>query len=67
MFSVTKERYEVIFKGTQTKDFEETDPKQVLWLEYQFKCKPGNVKRRPCIISPYHYRLGNFSIIIYPI
>ncbi len=20
-------------------------------------CKPGQVSRRPCIISPYHYRL----------
>ena len=27
------------------------------WEEYQFNCKPGDVKRRPCLISPYHYRL----------
>lgn len=27
------------------------------WLEYEFKCKPGNVSRVPCLISPYHYRL----------
>ena len=25
--------------------------------EYEFKCKPGSVTRRPCVISPYHYRL----------
>ena len=27
------------------------------WLEYEFKCKPGDVGRRPCLVSPYHYRL----------
>lgn len=27
------------------------------WLEIEFKCKPGAVSRRPCVISPYHYRL----------
>jgi hypothetical protein len=27
------------------------------WQEYEFKCKPGDVKRTPCIITPYHYRL----------
>ncbi|XP_022092556.1 lipase maturation factor 1-like [Acanthaster planci] len=52
--SVTKERTEVIFEGTYA-----TNPKDpsAVWLEYEFKCKPGNVTRRPCLISPYHYRL----------
>jgi len=27
------------------------------WREYEFKVKPGSVKRRPRFISPYHYRL----------
>eukprot|EP00559_Dactyliosolen_fragilissimus_P007292 CAMPEP_0184866788 /NCGR_PEP_ID=MMETSP0580-20130426/23736_1 /TAXON_ID=1118495 /ORGANISM="Dactyliosolen fragilissimus" /LENGTH=129 /DNA_ID=CAMNT_0027366655 /DNA_START=332 /DNA_END=718 /DNA_ORIENTATION=- len=27
------------------------------WKEYEFKVKPGNVKRIPRFISPYHYRL----------
>ena len=27
------------------------------WVEIEFKCKPGCLHRRPCIISPYHYRL----------
>eukprot|EP00521_Asterionellopsis_glacialis_P011450 CAMPEP_0195302310 /NCGR_PEP_ID=MMETSP0707-20130614/30875_1 /TAXON_ID=33640 /ORGANISM="Asterionellopsis glacialis, Strain CCMP134" /LENGTH=194 /DNA_ID=CAMNT_0040365525 /DNA_START=6 /DNA_END=593 /DNA_ORIENTATION=- len=27
------------------------------WKEYEFKVKPGNVKRHPRWISPYHYRL----------
>lgn len=28
-----------------------------VWREYEFQCKPGNVSRRPCVITPYHYRL----------
>lgn len=27
------------------------------WEELEFKCKPGGIGRRPCTISPYHYRL----------
>ncbi|XP_038064313.1 lipase maturation factor 1-like [Patiria miniata] len=52
--SITKERTEVIFEGTYA-----TNPKDpsAVWLEYEFICKPGNVTRRPCLISPYHYRL----------
>ncbi|XP_059835738.1 lipase maturation factor 1 isoform X1 [Hypanus sabinus] len=52
--SITKERTEVIIQGTMN-----VDPKDssALWEEYEFKCKPGNLKRRPCVISPYHYRL----------
>ncbi|XP_071481421.1 lipase maturation factor 1-like [Diadema antillarum] len=52
--SVTKVRDEVIFQGTSSRN--PNDPRAV-WLEYEFKCKPGNVTRRPCLISPYHYRL----------
>uniref|UniRef100_A0A3Q3MKL7 Lipase maturation factor n=1 Tax=Labrus bergylta TaxID=56723 RepID=A0A3Q3MKL7_9LABR len=52
--SITKERTEVIFQGTQSLD--PKDPEAV-WEEYQFLCKPGDVYRRPCLISPYHYRL----------
>ncbi|CAJ0915186.1 unnamed protein product [Ranitomeya imitator] len=52
--SVTKERTEVIIQGTSSLD--PNDPKSV-WEEYEFNCKPGNVTRRPCAISPYHYRL----------
>ncbi|KAM6951098.1 lipase maturation factor 1 [Aplochiton taeniatus] len=52
--SITKERTEVIFQGTMS-----TDPKdpQAVWEEYQFLCKPGDLYRQPCLISPYHYRL----------
>ncbi|KAG1701400.1 Lipase maturation factor 1 [Nymphon striatum] len=52
--SVTKMRSEVILQGTYSTD--PNDP-SASWLEYEFKCKPGNVTKRPCLISPYHYRL----------
>jgi len=51
--SITKERHEVVLQGTVD---DPSDPR-ARWLEYQFKCKPGDVARRPCLISPYHYRL----------
>ena len=54
--SITKVRTEVIFKGTND-DISMTDPSKIVWQEYEFKCKPGDVQRRPCLISPYHYRL----------
>ncbi|XP_032896749.1 lipase maturation factor 1 isoform X3 [Amblyraja radiata] len=52
--SITKERTEVIVQGTMNED--PNDP-SAMWEEYEFKCKPGDLKRRPCIITPYHYRL----------
>ncbi|CAH1784987.1 unnamed protein product, partial [Owenia fusiformis] len=52
--SITKERTEVIFQGTHSINPNDPDAK---WEEYEFKCKPGDVFRRPCLISPYHYRL----------
>ena len=79
--SITKQRNEVIFKGTHSSNVRDAN-----WLEYEvifylgyiltsgqtyminymliiifikmkFKCKPGDIERRPCVISPYHYRL----------
>ncbi|XP_062299097.1 lipase maturation factor 1 isoform X1 [Scomber scombrus] len=52
--SITKERTEVIFQGTLSQD--PKDP-EAIWEEYQFLCKPGDIYRQPCLISPYHYRL----------
>ena len=51
--SVDRERHEVILEGTRG------DPLagDVRWEEYDFRCKPGDVNRRPCWITPYHYRL----------
>jgi hypothetical protein len=51
--AVTRERLEIVIKGT---DAESLDP-AARWDEYEFKGKPGNVNRRPCIVSPYHWKL----------
>ena len=51
--SVGQERNEIIFEGTD--DAVITPESQ--WKAYEFKCKPGDPFRRPCVISPYHYRL----------
>jgi lipase maturation factor len=50
--SITKERYEVVIEGTD-------DPIAAApaWREYEFKGKPGDVRRRPPQIAPYHLRL----------
>ena len=47
--TVEEEREELIVEATD--DYEGP------WREYDFKVKPGNVKRIPRFISPYHYRL----------
>lgn len=52
--SITKQRTEVILQGTSSLD---PNDAAAVWEEYDFKCKPGNLTRRPCLISPYHYRL----------
>jgi Lipase maturation factor len=51
--AVTRERFEVVIKGT---DAEHADP-SAEWREYEFKGKPGDVNRPPCIVSPYHWKL----------
>ena len=51
--AVTRERFEVVIKGTAT----ETPDANAEWREYEFKGKPGDVNRRPCLVSPYHWRL----------
>jgi Lipase maturation factor len=51
--AVTRQRLEVVIKGTDAKVLDDTTQ----WHEYEFKGKPGNVRRRPCTVSPYHWRL----------
>ncbi|XP_023044907.1 lipase maturation factor 1 isoform X1 [Piliocolobus tephrosceles] len=51
---ITKERTEVILQGTASPNASAPD---AVWEDYEFKCKPGDPSRRPCLISPYHYRL----------
>ncbi|MGH9048721.1 MAG: lipase maturation factor family protein, partial [Acidimicrobiia bacterium] len=50
---ITKERYEVIVEGTD----EPALTPATAWKEYEFKGKPGDPKRRPPQIAPYHLRL----------
>jgi len=52
--SITKQRHELIIQGTDSSDPYTIDNN---WKTYEFKCKPGDPSRRPCLISPYHYRL----------
>ena len=51
--SITRDRYEIIIEGTDAEVPSDTAP----WREYEFKGKPGNPRRRPCIVSPYHWKL----------
>ncbi|HEY8041607.1 MAG TPA: lipase maturation factor family protein, partial [Polyangiaceae bacterium] len=51
--SVDRERYEVILEGTR----EEAPDASARWEEYELPCMPGDVRRRPCLVTPYHYRL----------
>ncbi|CAM9802853.1 unnamed protein product, partial [Heterosigma akashiwo] len=51
--SITKQRHEVVLMGTM-----DLHPgPAAAWREYDFLCKPGDPARRPCLITPYHYRL----------
>jgi len=47
--SVGRVRHELVFEGRAEGESE--------WRSYEFKCKPTDVDRRPCVITPYHYRL----------
>ena len=47
--SVGERRYEPIVSLS--------DDGGATWSELEFPCKPGDVRRRPCFVAPYHYRL----------
>jgi hypothetical protein len=51
--SINRERLEIVFEGTP----DAVTSKTAEWREYPFKCAPTDVTRRPCVITPYHYRL----------
>jgi hypothetical protein len=51
--SVTRKRYEVVIEGTDDAVITE----HTRWQEYGFKAKPGDLKRMPPQIAPYHLRL----------
>jgi hypothetical protein len=46
--AMTRPRYEIVVEGS--------DDGQV-WYEYEFKYKPGDVKRRPVFVAPHQPRL----------
>jgi len=50
--SVGDKRYEIVIEGTL-----DNDPNNATWREYELPCKPGDIKRRPCWLGPYHRRL----------
>ncbi len=51
--SVGTERLQLVIEGTP----ETKLTKGTKWTAYDFKCQPGDLYRRPCVCSPYHYRL----------
>lgn len=50
--SVDRARYEVILEGAA-----EDSAKGATWQEYELPCMPGDVHRRPCVVTPYQHRL----------
>ena len=50
--TVTKQRIEIVVEGTV-----DEDPDAATWREYEFKGKPGDVRRIPRQFAPYHLRL----------
>jgi len=51
--SITRVRYEIVVEGTSAT--EGASPME--WSEYEFKGKPGNPRRVPPQVAPYHLRL----------
>ena len=50
--SITRQRYEVVLEGTADHDAASRS-----WHEYEFKAKPGDPRRRPPQVAPYHLRI----------
>jgi hypothetical protein len=50
---ITRVRREVIIEGTE----DTTITESTRWREYEFKGKPGDLRRRPPQVAPYHLRL----------
>ncbi|CBZ55433.1 unnamed protein product [Neospora caninum Liverpool] len=53
---MTKQREELIIQGTYERN-PPSAPSSPVWKTYEFYCKPGDIDRRPCAVSPYYYRL----------
>src|SRR4051812_15512399 len=51
--SISRERYEVVVEGTS----DERITSDSVWIEYEFRGKPTDPRRRPPQWAPYHLRL----------
>jgi Lipase maturation factor len=51
--SVTRKRYEIVIEGTDEPIMND----RTTWREYGFKAKPGDPRRMPPQVAPYHLRL----------
>lgn len=51
--TITKIRHEVVIEGTDDPEL----TRDTVWREYEFKGKPGDPRRRPPQVAPYHLRL----------
>ena len=51
--TVGRERDQLVIEGTQ----DQSVTPNTRWTAYQPKCQPADPARRPCWMSPYHYRL----------
>lgn len=51
--SITRKRYEIVIEGTD----EELPTAATRWRAYEFRGKPGDPRRMPPQIAPYHLRL----------
>ena len=54
---IGKKRYEIILQGTPDTDTGAGSGPEKEWREYEFRAKPGDVRRRPPFIAPYQPRL----------
>jgi hypothetical protein len=63
---VGRERYEIVIEGTSDRVI----TADTRWREYSFKAKPGDPKRTPPQVAPYHLRLDwliwflPFSVVV---
>ncbi|HEY4358759.1 MAG TPA: lipase maturation factor family protein [Acidobacteriaceae bacterium] len=66
--SVGRERYEIVIEGTAERVILPSTP----WKEYGFRAKPGDLKRMPPQVAPYHLRLDwmiwflPFTVLVTP-
>ena len=51
--AITRVRYEIVIEGTTAPELNDA----AVWTEYEFKGKPGRLRRIPPQVAPYHLRL----------